>query len=137
MIASFLLICAFGCGAGSLAVYRMRSAPALLPGAQNVAVVSRGAGTLRITYRAAGGPFEWRSALAHKLIGEGWIGRSYTNMGATRPPFFTIWFTRRSRFGPINLVQRAVLGGDPNDPQAVIVDVSRELVVGGATVALP
>jgi hypothetical protein len=84
-------------------------------------------GRIRVTYRAPGEPFAWRGALAQRLEAAGWRGRSFSNVGARRPPFVTIWYTHETVLGPIVLVERAVFGGDADAPDLAIVDVAREL----------
>ncbi len=49
------------------------------------------------------------------------------NIGAQTPPFVTVWYTRDMQLGPIVVAERAVFGGDDDDPTRVIVEVYREL----------
>lgn len=102
----------------------------VLPGATDLATSWRGLGTVRVTYHLPGEPFSWRTQLARRLESEGWTGRSYSNMGARRPPFSTIWYTNEIRLGPIGLVERAILGGSADTPNLAIVEVTRELRIG-------
>ncbi|HEU5011003.1 MAG TPA: hypothetical protein VFT66_00565 [Roseiflexaceae bacterium] len=117
----------FACGAGFWAVRAAALASFILPGATNVNVSWQTLGGLRITYHNAGAPFAWRDELGRRLSAAGWHGRGYPNVGAKRPPFVTVWYTHDMQLGFVVITERAVFGGDADDPTRVIVDVSREL----------
>lgn len=100
----------------------------VLPGASELSVQWRGT-TAIVRYRHGGEPFGWRGQLARQLEREGWQGRSFTNMGAKRPPFVTIWYTRKRSFGPFGVVERAVFGGTADTPTIAEVELTRELLL--------
>jgi hypothetical protein len=122
-----LLSCLALCGASCWGVRAAAVAPFVLPQASELDATWQGLGRIRVTYRAPGEPFTWRGALAQRLEAAGWRGRSFSNVGARRPPFVTIWYTHETVLGPIVLVERAVFGGDADAPDLAIVDVAREL----------
>jgi hypothetical protein len=97
----------------------------VLPGATEVVVSSRNLTALRVAYRAPGQPNAWREAVFQQVVRRGWGSRNYT-FGFTRQ-FTVTWYSRSLDLGPVTIVESAVVGGDPHDPNAVIVEVHREL----------
>lgn len=127
-IAAILLL-VVGCGA-SLWALNLSASPLVLPGAQGVSTHWHNANTLLVRYDTPGEPFGWRGALAKQLEHAGWRGRSFTNMGAKRPPFVTIWYTRERSIGPLLIVERAVFGGDPDAPHTALIELTRDVFWG-------
>ena len=120
-ICLLMLICAAGAWASRESMIR----PYVLPGATNVVVTTHGLNSLSIAYQAAGRPYAWRDTIAHQLETGGWNGRDYV-FGVTRT-FTVTWYSRTTHFGPFSILESAVVGGDPRDPNAVHVEVHREL----------
>jgi hypothetical protein len=131
-----LLIGLLACGGGGwLGLRRAAIEPLVLPGALSVTTAWRGQTTLLVRYHMPGEPFGWRGQLSRQLEGEGWRGRSFTNMGARRPPFVTIFYVRERSIGPLSVVERAVFGGDPDSPNTAIVELTREIYLGETPLA--
>jgi hypothetical protein len=130
LVIAATLALVLGCGAGLWALNQSAS-PLVLPEAQGVSTQWRDANTLLVRYDAPGEPFGWRGALAQRLEQAGWRGRSFTNMGARRPPFVTIWYTRERRMGALLIVERAVFGGDADTPYTAQIELTREVFWGG------
>ncbi len=120
-IVAVLLLCA----AGAWVARNSLSTPLIHPDATEVVVTSRGLNNLNITYRVEGHPYAWRADLAERLAASGWNARDYTFSG-TRAPFIVTWYTYEVVFGPFHLVEHAVIGGDPDDPNAVYIQAHRE-----------
>jgi hypothetical protein len=135
LLISVLLLGLLSCGLLWRALRGAALEPLILPGALGVAAEWRGQTTLVLRYHLPGEPFSWRGLLAEKLEAEGWRGRSFTNMGARRPPFVTIFYTRERRFGPLLVIERAVFGGNADTPNTAIVELTREVYVGERAVA--
>jgi hypothetical protein len=115
------------CGAGFWAAHRAAVASFILPGARDIALAWQRPNGLQITYHDSGAPFAWRDELGRRLKAVGWSGHGYPNVGAKRPPFVTVWYTRDTPIGPLVIAERAVFGGDADDPTRVIVEVYRDL----------
>ena len=122
---ALIVACVVACIAGFWATQASMVTPFVLPGATDVVVVSRSLTARRISYHAAGQSYAWRDDVLRQLVGRGWRGRDYT-FGTTRQ-FAVTWYTRTIEFGPVMILESAVVGGDPHDPSAVIVEVHREL----------
>lgn len=128
ILAAIVVVLVGGCGASAWAARSGIIAPYVLPGATNMTVTSQGLNKMLITYQAGGQPYEWHYTLAKRLGSRGWMIREYTFSG-TRAPFLVTWYTRSASFGPLVMVESAVVGGDPDDSHAVIIRVEREFRV--------
>jgi hypothetical protein len=113
------------CVAGVWVAQNSLVAQFVLPGATEVVVSSRSLSALRVVYHAPGQPNAWREAVFQQVVRRGWGSRNYT-FGFTRQ-FTVTWYSRTLDLGPVTIVESAVVGGDPRDPNAVIVEVHREL----------
>ena len=125
IMVTLVVACLLACGA---AVWMARDAviaPFVLPGATDVVVSPRGLAALRVSYHAAGQSYDWRAGVWRQVVAQGWHGRDYT-FGTTRQ-FVVTWYTRSIELGPLIILESAVVGGDPRDPSAVIVEVHSEL----------
>ena len=78
-----------------------------------------------LSYRAAGQAYGWREEVWQQLTAQGWHGRDYT-FGTTRQ-FAVTWYTRTVEFGPVTILESAVVGGEANDPAAVNIEIHRKL----------
>ncbi len=58
-------------------------------------------------------------------MAHGWRARDYT-FGTTRQ-FAVTWYSRELALGPLRIVESAVVGGDPRDPDLVIIEFHRQL----------
>lgn len=96
-----------------------------LPGATGVDVSSRDMLALRVAYHTNRSGEAWREDLFQQLVAQGWHSRDYV-FGVTRR-FSVTWYTRTFTFGPLVVLESAVVGGDPYDPGLVIVEIHREL----------
>jgi hypothetical protein len=113
------------CGAGAYGLQASSVRQLVVAGAQEVEVEARGLGDLRVTYQVAGQAYGWRDMVWRQLLNDGWRGRDYT-FGTTLR--FTVTSYRRERdLGPLQLVESAVVGGDPDDPGLVIIEFHRRL----------
>jgi hypothetical protein len=113
------------CAAGAWATRASAVGPLVVPGASEVAVESQGPGALRVSYRVEGHAYGWRDLIWQQLIGQGWRGRDYT-FGTTLR--FTVTSYQRTReLGPLQIEENAVVGGDPDDPNMVIIEFHRRL----------
>lgn len=125
MAVGLLLGLLFACAGGLRLIRADSGAELVLPGATDLVVSSRGLGALRMTYSAPGGPFAWHDQIWRQLIAGGWRGQDYT-FGTTRQ-FAVTWYSREIVLGPLRISDSAVVGGDPHDPDAVIIEFHRKL----------
>ena len=125
LLIAMILICLLGCGAGAWATRARLIGRYILPGATDVVVTNRSSSGVRIAYHAAGQPWEWRGTISRLLLSSGWRSRDYTFGGSN--DFVVTWYTRSIQFGPLVIVDNAVVGGDPNDPHAVNIEAGLEL----------
>lgn len=123
--AALVVCCLLACAAGLWASRASFGASLVLPGATDVVVSSRSLMGGRLTYRARSEPAAWRDQIRQRLLPQGWRGVDY-RFGTTRQ-FAVTWYTRETILGPLRLVESAVVGGDPDDPGAVIIEFQREL----------
>jgi len=130
ILAAMIAICLLACGAGLWLARRSAVAPVILPGATNVVVISQGFNSIRVEYRAAGQPYEWRADIYRQLGSAGWRGFDYTFAG-TRAPFIVTSYSHAIQLGPFALVEHAVIGGDPTDGNAVNIQIHHELHLNG------
>jgi hypothetical protein len=114
------------CVGGAWVARNSLSTPLIHPDATDVTITPRGLHNLNITYHVPGLPYAWRAELAKRLTTSGWQAREYTFSG-TRAPFIVTWYTNEIVFGPFQLVEHAVVGGDPDDPNVVYIQAHREL----------
>lgn len=117
--------CLLACPAGLWAAWAGGGEPLVLPGATDLVITSDGLLERRLTYRAQGEPFSWRDRIWQRLLTQGWRAQDYT-FGTTRE-FAVTWYSRELVLGPLRIVESAVVGGDPRDPDLVIVEFHREL----------
>jgi hypothetical protein len=125
MLVAAIVACLLLCGAGGWMARNTLVAPFILPGATDLVVAGRGLNGLTLTYRAAGPPHAWSAALAKRLGTDGWRAREYTFTG-TRAPFIVTSYSYEVTFGPFRLIEHAVVGGDPDDPNLVHVQAHRQ-----------
>ena len=113
------------CGAGAWGAHASSVRQLVVAGARGVEVETRGLGDLRVTYHVEGQAYGWRDMVWQQLLSNGWRGRDYT-FGTTLR--FTVTSYRRERnLGPLQVVENAVVGGDPDDPGLVIIEFHRRL----------
>jgi hypothetical protein len=126
ILGALVVVCLLGCGGGLWLARGSAIAPVILPGATNVVVISQGFNSIRVEYRAAGQPYEWRGDIFRQLGGAGWRGLDYTFSG-TRAPFIVTSYAHTIQLGPFTLIEHAVVGGDPDDGNVVIIQIHHEL----------
>jgi hypothetical protein len=122
---ALLAVCVVACAGGVWATQNSMVTPFVLPGATELDVSGRTLAGLRIVYEAPGQPYAWREAIFQRLVRRGWVSRDYT-FGSTRQ-FTVTWYRRSLDFGPITILESAVVGGDPHNSTLVIIEVHREL----------
>jgi hypothetical protein len=122
-----LLAGLLGCGLAWRVLPSALSAPLILPDASNVVTQWHGPGTMDLRYQTAGAPFAWRGRLSQQLARAGWTGHSYPNIGASHPPFSSIWFTRETHLGPFVLIERVVFDNAPDTPTTASLLVTRTI----------
>jgi hypothetical protein len=113
------------CAAGLWASRASLVGALVLPNGVDVNVTSRSFTALRVSYRVPTRTSEWQADIYKQLVAHDWQGRDYT-FGVTRT-FTLTWYTRTYSFGPIEILESAVVGGDPHDPSVVNIEVHREL----------
>ena len=125
IVVALIIGCLCSCGAGVWVAREAMIAPFVLPGASDLVVTPHGLDDLGIDYRAGAGSFSWRDRISQRLSGMGWNGRLYTF--GSRTPFTLTSYTHELELGPFTLTEHAIVGGNPNDPNAVQIRVYHEL----------
>ena len=115
------------CGLAAWAAPSALVAPMILPDASNVVERWRGLGATEVRYQTTGAPLERRGQLSDQLARAGWTGHSYPNIGASHPPFSSIWFTRETRLGPFVLTERVIFDDTQPSPTTVTLLLDRKL----------
>lgn len=119
------LCCLIACPATLWSALTEVSTALVLPGSTGLVITADGPLERRLTYRAVGEPFSWRDRIWQQMVSQGWQARDYT-FGTTRA-FAVTWYSRELLLGPLRVVESAVVGGDPREPDLVIVEFHREL----------
>lgn len=115
------------CGGGFWMARGAAVAPFVLPQASDTSVRWQGLGALTVSYHAPDEPFAWRTQLGRRLSADGWYARSYPNVGAKRPPFVTVWYTRQTCVGFVLMTERAIFANLPDEPNTARIEVHRDL----------
>lgn len=117
--------CLIGCPAALWAALSRGPEALVLPGSTDLVVTTQGALERRLTYHAAQDPLHWRDRIWQRLVTQGWRATDYT-FGTTRT-FAVTWYRREFTLGPLRMIESAVVGGDPRDPDLVIIEYHREI----------
>jgi hypothetical protein len=125
IVIGLIVACILACAVGFWGTQASMVAPFVLPDATDIVVTRRGLAGLTIAYQAGGQANQWRGDISRQLAEGGWRGRDYT-FGYTQR-FIVTWYTRTFVLGPLTILESANVGGDPQNPNVVIVQVHREL----------
>lgn len=131
LLVSVITLLVLACGMFGVAVQRSNGS-FVLPGAADQQTEWHGA-TIIVRYKASSAPFVWRDELTTRLKAEGWQAHTFPNVGQRRPPFYTLWFDRTTRLGPLSIAERAILGNHPDQPTKASVEISRDIEIAGYT----
>lgn len=124
-LVGLLLVVLTSCGFGLRTLSNNAIQPFVLPGATDVVVTRQNLRSQIVVYRTDLPSITWRDQLAHQLARDDWRSRDY-NFGYTKR-FSVSWYRRTTAIGPITIQESAIIGGDPNDPQIVIVRLERDV----------
>lgn len=127
LLLAMVVLCLVACTGGAWVSQQTMISPFVLPGATDVTVTGRQLAAVRISFHAPGQSYEWRGAMYQQLVAQGWKSRDYT-FGFTCQ-FAVTWYSRELNFGPITILESAVVGGDPRDATLINIEMHRELHV--------
>jgi hypothetical protein len=125
ILVALIIACLLACGISVWALRVTMVWPFLLPGATDVVVTSQGLDSFTIMYHIDKRSESWRDDMAHRLAIDDWRGRDYS-FGFTQR-FLVTWYSRTIELGPLRILESAIVGGDPNDADLVVIRTHREL----------